>query len=586
MKKLIFIILCIAVFLSFSVVYAKEGDRKWIFTAGGSIRSSPAIGPDGTIYFGSDDGKFYALNPSNGQPKWTYTYIVPGLSSVPISCSPAIGSDGTIYFGDDAGNFYALNPSDGHLKWQSPFAAIGKIYPSPAIGSDGTIYFGTDKGYLYAITPDRSLRWWEYVGGGGHIRPAIGPDGTIYISGYGFLSAINPNDGSLIWTINNLNIGGMYDSDASPSIGSDGTIYVGSINGMVYAFNPNKGDIKWHWIIASSSILTSPTIGSDGTIYVGSATGTLYALNPSTGITKWHYKVTGSEPMIYSSPAIGRDGTIYFGSFSSPSNLTAINPDDGSFKWSYETVNDLIRTSPAIGPDGTIYFGSDDGKLYALTSSSYGLAKSSWPMFYHDERHTGLYYRCNPDGTNYDGLCNALCDASINCAGAKPGKANTCCFGCYYTDIDNGLVKSVVDLSDLVLLSNAYGSNPGDSNWDSKADINVDGKVNLQDLVILSNYYGVRCKPATTTSATASMIASTTIGVTAKQPTTTTIPTTTIGVTTTKPTTTTSTPKISRRTSNQLGLTSDSEYYFLVTVITIIILIAILGVFRFFAKRE
>jgi hypothetical protein len=43
--------------------------------------------------------------------------------------------------------------------------------------------------------------------------------------------------------------------------------------------------------------------------------------------------------------------------------------------------------------------------------------------------------------------------------------------------------------------------------------------------------------------------------------------------------------KISRRASNQLDLTSDSEYYFLVEVITMIILIAILDV-QLFAKKE
>ena len=35
------------------------------------IDSSPAIGPDGTIYFGDWNGNFHALNP-NGTEKWEY----------------------------------------------------------------------------------------------------------------------------------------------------------------------------------------------------------------------------------------------------------------------------------------------------------------------------------------------------------------------------------------------------------------------------------------------------------------------------------------------------------------------------------
>lgn len=39
----------------------------------------------------------------------------------------------------------------------------------------------------------------------------------------------------------------------------------------------------------------------------------------------------------------------------------------------------------------TIYVGSDDGYLYAIKSSSLGLAKSPWPKFHHDNKNTGQY---------------------------------------------------------------------------------------------------------------------------------------------------------------------------------------------------
>jgi hypothetical protein len=47
-----------------------------------------------------------------------------------------------------------------------------------------------------------------------------------------------------------------------------------------------------------------------------------------------------------------------------------------------------------------------------------------------------------------------------------------------------------VSRQDLVILTNAYSSKPGDSNWNPNADINGDGKVSLQDLVILTEHYG------------------------------------------------------------------------------------------------
>ena len=74
------------------------------------VRSSPAIGSDGTIYFGSDDGYLYALDRS-GALEWRYE------TGLPVRSSPAIGADGTIYFGSDDGYLYALD-RNGALNWR------------------------------------------------------------------------------------------------------------------------------------------------------------------------------------------------------------------------------------------------------------------------------------------------------------------------------------------------------------------------------------------------------------------------------------------------------------------------------------
>jgi len=57
-------------------------------------------------------------------------------------------------------------------------------------------------------------------------------------------------------------------------------------------------------------------------------------------------------------------------------------------------------------------------------------------------------------------------------------------------DEGDTLLLGKVDLSDLVALAKAYGSKPGDSNWNSNADINNAGVVNLADLVTLAQHYG------------------------------------------------------------------------------------------------
>ena len=125
---------------------------KWVFTTGGQVLSSPAIGEDGTIYVGSADKKLYAINP-DGTTNWVFT------TRGAINSSPVIGTDGTIYVGSLDHNLYAINP-DGTTNWVFP--TFNSIRSSPALGEDGTIYFGSDDNRLYALRPDSS-KLWEFL---------------------------------------------------------------------------------------------------------------------------------------------------------------------------------------------------------------------------------------------------------------------------------------------------------------------------------------------------------------------------------------------------------------------------------------
>jgi outer membrane protein assembly factor BamB len=318
---------------------------KWSFGRTGSGDSSPAIGPDGTIYIGSMDNNLYAINP-DGTLKWSYNTGGGGYSS------PAISSDGTIYIGSRDKKLYAISP-EGELKWY--YQTNNCVNSDPAIGPDGTIYFGSYDGHLYAINPDSTLKW-AYYAGWSCQTPAIAADGTIYVFSGAFsvgewvkLYALNP-DGTLKWSCDTRGVG------TCPAIGADGTIYFGCYDGKFYALNPD-GTMKWTFS-AGDGILPSPAIGSDGTIYFGSSDKRFYALN-ADGSLKW-WRLT--EDVIYSSAAIGADGTIYFSSFDG--YLYAFKPDS-ILKWRFQAGR-YVYSSPAIGADGTIYVGADAATLYAI----------------------------------------------------------------------------------------------------------------------------------------------------------------------------------------------------------------------------
>ncbi len=192
-----------------------DGTLKWRYQCGNNAWVSMAIGSDGTIYFTSN-GR-YALNP-DGTLKWHRVGV--GL--------PAIGLDGTIYFG-----FTAVNP-DGTIRWS--YAGCPGASAAPVIGFDGTIYAGSYDGYFYALNPDGTLKWRVPFAASRFASAAIGSDGTIYVGLTGIsgsesdMVALNP-DGSTLWTYRTGS-----DVESSPTIGSDGTIYVGVYEGFLYAF--------------------------------------------------------------------------------------------------------------------------------------------------------------------------------------------------------------------------------------------------------------------------------------------------------------------------------------------------------------
>jgi hypothetical protein len=48
----------------------------------------------------------------------------------------------------------------------------------------------------------------------------------------------------------------------------------------------------------------------------------------------------------------------------------------------------------------------------------------------------------------------------------------------------------VVDIYDALLASTAFGSKPGDPNWNPAADLNGDGIIDIYDMIILAGHFG------------------------------------------------------------------------------------------------
>ncbi len=309
-----------------------------------------------------------------------------------INTSPVIGEDTTIYFGSDGGYLYAMNPDLLSYKWRYDVPG-GNVNSTPAIDESGYIYFTSNDDSLYSLRTNGNRRWAYYLGVGVNSKSPImiGEDGTIYITALNTLYAFDSN-GNLNWSLllsgNNYSSGVVLNnSRIYTSVISDSRLYAIDDLGATY-------QTVWQKALAAGMYSTPSTNGD--TIYFTLNDGKLYAIQDTGSyfIDLWSVQIDPPKvelfEMYYSSPAIGFDNTIYVGT---PfNNLVAVSPD-GEIKWKYN-VSDRVWSSPVIDSNGIIYFGSNNDTLYALEYSfCYATVKWKFPVDGNMESSIAL---CNP----------------------------------------------------------------------------------------------------------------------------------------------------------------------------------------------
>lgn len=250
-------------------VYAlnPDGTLRWSVSLLGEFFSTPALSADGsTLYAGSTENVLYALDAATGAQ-------LPGGAFVEseIVSSPAVGQNGTVYFGTVGNRVYAINGQNGSLAWPQPFETDGSMVSSPAISPNGTLYIGSFNGTLYAINSQSgTLKWTFSADDAITASPAIDGNGWIYITSL---------DGSL-YVLEDLgaqaSLRWSFEAGdpvwASPSIGPGNIVYIAAsgtetLPGTVFAIGQALYDVSLE------VALRRPVAGQDLPLSVRSTAG-------------------------------------------------------------------------------------------------------------------------------------------------------------------------------------------------------------------------------------------------------------------------------------------------------------------------
>jgi outer membrane protein assembly factor BamB len=263
-------------------VNPSNGALKWKYNAGYPLQSSPTLDKNNNIYFGAGT-RVYSLGDAITYPftRW----LAPFDTSANVNSSPALGQNGFLYFGSDDGYVYALNSLTGLLQWK--FNAQEPIYMSVSVDASNNVIIGNGSymdGSLYYLDgatlglTDASRKLWTnkpQVSLGGPLYNTVAVKGdTIYLSAIGHVYAIDRATGITKWKFIATNC--YY---TSPLVDASGTIYVASLNartnhGTIHAFTDNGNSVTRYWPDYDTGHayerLAPPVLGSDGTIYISS----------------------------------------------------------------------------------------------------------------------------------------------------------------------------------------------------------------------------------------------------------------------------------------------------------------------------
>jgi outer membrane protein assembly factor BamB len=286
--------------------------QRWFFPTETAVTVTPTV-VDGTVYAGSWDQWFYAINLYTGKLEWKFhTFAQPSITPYPGEVPRDISSDGgmitssawyqpgkgsrpdLVIFGGGY-TLYALNAHTGRLYWYhrytgrptrppNPTGDHARIFSSPVV-FDTRVMIGVsvdgephERGYIVAATLSNGKPVWTF-------QSDRKPNGSIPNDGCGNVwssGSILPRQGWVVFGEADCNF-------ADPPPNADSVIALRVSNGsLVWRYRPYHTPTERCDLDFGSSINIGLTKGTRATFLgASSKDGTYYSLNPINGHLRW-----------------------------------------------------------------------------------------------------------------------------------------------------------------------------------------------------------------------------------------------------------------------------------------------------------
>jgi outer membrane protein assembly factor BamB len=327
-----------------SLRLASRGGEVWSFGTQGEIHSSPRT--DGErIYFGSNDGRLYALS-FQGRHLWSFP------ARGPVVSSPVLWGE-LVCSGSTEGTIYALERSTGRERWR--FQTEGWVVSPPLLWENLLVVpaYSLQEGLLYALRMENGEAVWRL--------PLDSPltlclalwENILYAGTLGgTLYAIEVEGGALLWQKENF----LFPFTSPLSVWGERLYLVPGDTPFLFCLSAENGEVLWYSYLTNPSY--SPPLVEGGRVYVGDEAGVLHCLSAENGEELWRRVLGGS---LVSSPTL-HENRLYVGS--RDNGIYCLNAENGEPQWRFFTGGPITSTPLLLGE--RLYVGSSDNRLHCL----------------------------------------------------------------------------------------------------------------------------------------------------------------------------------------------------------------------------